>query len=121
MNRPTEVHGITKRIETGCGKIYMTISTDPEYKEVFLRLGKSGGCAAAFLDGVGRLITFCLNLGVEKDTIIRAFAGIRCPHGKWSNGKEVLSCLDGVAKLLEEVKSEVPKTDRVGSPNNTSE
>lgn len=102
MDRPDEVKGSTPRIGTGCGTLYMTKSlAEEDYKEVFLRLGKSGGCAAAFLDGIGRLITFARNAGVSEEIIIRAFSGIRCPSPKWSGGREVLSCLDAIAKMLE--------------------
>jgi hypothetical protein len=93
----------TSFIKTGCGNLYATI-TDPaeEYQEVFLRLGKCGGCALSFLDGVGRLISLGINQPLTRDLIIRAFSGIRCPSPMHDGPVEVLSCLDGVAKLLEE-------------------
>lgn len=96
-NRPIEVQTKTIMTETGCGKLYATISTE-DFREVFLRLGKCGGCAMSFLDGVGRLISLA---SVPDEIIIKAFKGLRCPSPKISNGKEVLSCLDAVAKLLE--------------------
>lgn len=99
MERPEEIQSKTKRIKTGCGKVYVTISlSDEPYKEMFLRLGKSGGCAAAFLDGIGRLISLA---HISDEIVIKAFGGIRCPHNTHDMGREILSCLDGVAKLLE--------------------
>ncbi len=105
MTRPQAILGYTRRISCGCGKLYLTENSSDTYQEVFLRLGKSGGCAASYLDGIGRLITFALNAGVLKDTIIRAFIGIQCPSPTWSDGVQTLSCLDGIAKLLKEEKT----------------
>jgi len=102
MTRPIQTTGTTKRIRCGCGWIYVTHAEAESYQEVFLRLGKSGGCPAAFLDGVGRLVTFALNAGVPRETIVRAFGGIRCPSPIHTEGIEVLSCLDAVAKMLKD-------------------
>lgn len=112
MTRPTTTFGHTVVIKTGCGKLYLTEASAESYQEVFTRLGKSGGCASSFLDGIGRLITFALNAGVPKETIVRAFMGIQCPSPMWSDGVQVVSCLDGIAKLLKEEKTDEP-TDKV--------
>ncbi len=119
MDRPQTTHGHTKVIKTGCGKLYLTEASADSYQEVFTKLGKSGGCAASFLDGVGRLITFALNAGVPKDTIIQAFMGIQCPSPMWSNGVQVLSCLDGIAKLLKEEKDNEDQTPIQPSPSSS--
>ncbi len=110
MDRPQTTHGYTKVIKTGCGKLYITEASAESYQETFLRLGKSGGCAASYLDGIGRLITFALNAGVLRETIVRAFIGIQCPNPTWSEGVQVLSCLDGIAKLLKEEKESESQT-----------
>ena len=112
MTRPPSISGHTMIIKTGCGKLYLTENYSDSYQEVFTKLGKSGGCAAAFLDGIGRLISFALNAGVPKDTIIRAFMGIQCPSPMWDGNRQVLSCLDGIARLLKEEKPDEP-TDKV--------
>ena len=101
MERPRRVKGETTAIKTGCGNLYLTQSLpEEEYQEVFTRLGKCGGCALSFLDGIGRLITFLLNAGVEKEVIVHAFLGLRCPNPTWDGNKQVLSCLDGIAQIL---------------------
>jgi ribonucleoside-diphosphate reductase alpha chain len=106
MSRPRIVRGTTTELATGCGSLYLTESLPTEeYKETFCRLGKSGGCASAFLDGIGRLITFALLAGVSKETIIRAFQGIQCPSPTVSDGVKVLSCIDAIATLLKEEPS----------------
>ncbi len=119
MDRPQTTYGYTRVIKTGCGKLYLTEASAESYQEVFLRLGKSGGCAASYLDGIGRLITFALNAGVTKDTIIRAFMGIQCPSPMWSEGVQVLSCLDGIAKLLKEKKENESQTLIEPSPSSS--
>jgi hypothetical protein len=102
MTRPVRVKGSTDVIKVGCGKLYGTFSNhDEEYQEVFLRLGKCGGCALAFLDGIGRLISKGLNEKLTFDLIHKSFVGIRCPSPTHDGPTEVLSCLDGIAKLIE--------------------
>lgn len=103
MDRPSCIASHTTVIKTGCGKLYGTVSNPTEeYQEVFLRLGKCGGCALAFLDGIGRLISLGLNNPLTKEVIIRAFTGIRCPSPMWDGPTQVLSCVDAIAHLLKE-------------------
>lgn len=105
MDRPMEIQSTTKRIKTGCGKLYLTKSLNSElYKEVFIRLGKAGGCASCLMDGVARLISLAK---IPDEIILKAFIGIQCPHSTYDGGIEVLSCLDGIAKLLEATSKEV--------------
>jgi len=48
--RPEITHGVTQRLETGCGHMYVTINTDEHGAcEVFVQMGKVGGCASAQL------------------------------------------------------------------------
>jgi ribonucleoside-diphosphate reductase alpha chain len=97
IERPDTIEGKTPRIKTGCGWLYLTYNDDKEYKEVFCKLGKSGGCASSFLDGIGRLITFALNAGIPVNTIVRSLRGNRC-HSPYIN---TLSCVDAIAEVLE--------------------
>jgi ribonucleoside-diphosphate reductase alpha chain len=100
--RPQVIRGETSVIKVGCGKLYGTFSNkDEEYQEVFLRLGKCGGCALAFLDGIGRLISMGLNKPLTYKLIHKAFVGIRCPSPMFDGATQVLSCLDGIAKMIE--------------------
>ncbi len=100
--RPHITNGITQKIETGCGHLYVTTNSDEIGAcEVFTQMGKVGGCASAQLEAIGRLVSLCLRSNVKIDSIIRQLKGIRCPSPMWHKGEMITSCSDGIAKSLE--------------------
>ena len=114
--RPIVVHGVTRKMATGCGNLYVTMNEDEEgLFEVFVRLGKAGGCADAQLEAIGRLISLQLRSGIKVEAIIKQLKGIRCPSPLLARGGPILSCPDAVAKALEShVKGEgIPKAARL--------
>ena len=94
--------GITERVTTGCGYIYVTVNSDERgICEVFSSLGKAGGCASAQLEATCRLISLVLRSGIDVASAVRQLRGIRCPSIAWEDGKSVLSCADAIASVLE--------------------
>jgi len=101
--RPQRVKGETILIKTACGNAYITVSTDPIYPaEAFGILGKSGGCAAAFLTSLTRLITKARLYGMPTSEIVRQLKGAQCPN----SSPHLPSCPEAIARALEEISLE---------------
>jgi ribonucleoside-diphosphate reductase alpha chain len=100
--RAKTTSGITERVTTGCGYIYVTVNSDDQgICEVFSTLGKAGGCASAQLEATCRLISLALRSGIDAASVVKQLKGIRCPSIAWEEGKSILSCADAIASVLE--------------------
>jgi ribonucleoside-diphosphate reductase alpha chain len=101
-NRPRVTFGVTERVRTGEGYLYVTINEDEQgLCEVFTTIGKAGGNAAAQSEAISRLISLSLRAGIEPREIIKQLKGISGPLPVWDNGTQVLSTPDAIAKVLE--------------------
>lgn len=100
--RPQITTGRTIETKTGCGALYVTINEDENgIAEVFVQLGKSGGCAASQTEAIGRLLSVAFRSYLKPEALIRQLKGIRCPSIGFDKGEIVTSCADGVAKVLD--------------------
>ncbi|MGH7563888.1 MAG: adenosylcobalamin-dependent ribonucleoside-diphosphate reductase, partial [Gemmatimonadota bacterium] len=100
--RPAITSGVTERIRTGEGNLYITINEDEEgLSEVFASLGKAGGSAAAQSEAMCRLISLCLRSGLDPATIVKQLKGISGPSPVWDNGELILSAPDAIGRALE--------------------
>jgi ribonucleoside-diphosphate reductase alpha chain len=107
--RPKVTRGITERVNTGCGNMYVTINFDDAGAcEAFATLGKAGGCAAAQLEGISRLVSNALRCGLDVGSVVKNLRGIRCPSISWEQGKAVMSCADALAGVLEKYAGDAP-------------
>ncbi len=102
-NRPEITQGITQKIETGCGHMYVTINSD-EFGacEIFVQMGKVGGCASAQLEAIARLASLALRSNLKLESLVRQLKGIRCQSPMWNKGKMITSCGDAVGQALDQ-------------------
>jgi ribonucleoside-diphosphate reductase alpha chain len=101
--RPRTLSGVTKKLQTGHGPLYVTMNDD-EFgsRECFIVLGKPGGTASAFSDALGRMISLSLKHGASPAEIVHQLRGIQDGHGVGFGENAVLSVPDGVAKAMAE-------------------
>ena len=102
--RPNVTIGTTTKVTTGCGNLYVTINEDEQGLpfEVFMSMGKAGGCAMSQLEAIGRLLSLGLRSGIEIHAIIEQLKGIRCPNPSWEKGGRIFSCSDAISRVIEQ-------------------
>ena len=98
--RATKLDGSTLTINTGHGKMYVTVNYDnDQVYEVLAQTGKTGKCQAADTEAMGRLISTAVQYGTPVDVITKQLLGITCCP-VWNDGKMVLSLADGIGQVL---------------------
>lgn len=118
--RPDVMNGVTYRMYTGCGHLYVIINKDEDGRifEVFTQIGKTGGCAASQSEAIGRLISLAFRSNVAPEEIIRQLKGIRCHSPAWNKGERILSCSDALGQAIEKaieknVIVDIPKSQDI--------
>ena len=111
--RPAAVLGITERVRTGHGTMYVTVNFDDDNKpfELFTAIGKAGGSEPAHLEGLSRMVSLCLRSGIDPNAIIYHLSGITS-EPMWDSGVLIRSAEDGVAHVLKK---------HLNGPNNPGE
>ena len=99
--RPVSVTGVTDRVRTGHGTMFVNITFDEEGHpfEVFATLGKSGSSDSAYLEAIARLSSMSLRAGIDPEQIIDQLKGITDVPA-WDGGTLVRSAPDAVALAL---------------------
>ena len=115
-DRPVELYGFTRRVMTGCGKLYCTTNyKDGKPHEIQALLGRAGGCAAAFCQGLGCLASAALEYGMPIERIIKQLESVSCHASNHVEGDlKLFCCPDGIADALK-AASEITICPKCGS------
>jgi len=100
--RPDVLHGVTQRIDTGYGKLYVNINEDDKGRpfELFANIGNSGGFTASFTEALAKTISTALRSGVDPDEIADELQGIRSPKVAWDKGEQIQSIPDAIGTAM---------------------
>jgi ribonucleoside-diphosphate reductase alpha chain len=123
FNRPTKLTANVHTVETGNGKLYITVSAyNGKPVEVFMNMGKSGQTFNVFSEALGRTISIALQQGVSVDDLIATLSGINSDRVAWYRFEEtdkkptqILSIPDALAKLLQRYYTGKTETESTGT------
>lgn len=115
LPRPVAAHGLTHRLDTGCGKIYLTVNYRPETGEIletFITTGSDGGCLV-YTEATSRLISLAIRGGIPVDEVIGQLQSTHsCPSYQMARGRgkqvsDGKSCASAIAKKLQEIRAQL--------------
>ena len=100
--RPDSLSGVTQRVETGYGKLYVTINEDEAGRpfELFANIGHSGGYTNSFTEALAKVISTALRSGVDPEEIVDELHGTRSPKVAWDKGEQIQSIPDAIGTAL---------------------
>jgi ribonucleoside-diphosphate reductase alpha chain len=100
-DRPQVLKGLTEKIKTGYGNLYVTVNTlDGRPFEVFAQIGKSGYSTMADTEAICRLISLAFRSGVPVEKVIEQLKGIGGSSPVFGNGGLISSIPDAIAHVL---------------------
>ena len=102
--RPSELFGVTRRVYTGRGNLYVTVNMSEDGKpfEIFAALGKAGGNDSAMAEAVSRMVSLTLRSGIDPKASIEQLKGITDVPA-WNEGELIRSVPDAIANVLEKI------------------
>ena len=95
--RPKTLRSTTFRERSGCGYLYITITYDDVPREMFLSMGKAGGCIYGLTVTIARLISTALRYGISIKEISKQIENEKCPNA--TNG--TLSCGEAITSAIQ--------------------
>lgn len=111
--RPRVLKGYTPIIQSGCGKLHVTVNFEGDNPvEVYVRSSSKGGCDAN-TNCLGRVVSRSLQLGVPVNEILEQLHSTRCPTAMRNKEAKIesqeisdhpvfiKSCPDGIGTAIE--------------------
>lgn len=110
--RPDSTQGVTRRLDTGCGKLYLTANFDDDGNiiETFITTGSDGGCLI-FTEATSRLISLAIRGGIPVEEVIEQLNSTHpCPsymmaHATGRKASKGKSCASAIANVLKELQA----------------
>jgi ribonucleoside-diphosphate reductase alpha chain len=91
--------GETKKVNFGCGNVYMTVNRENGKPiQILMQVGKAGCCQKTLLEGMCRLANRLFDRNAPIEEVVLCLAGLRCDQGIAGIGR--LSCADALAQML---------------------
>jgi len=91
--RPCRLKGTTYEMRSSCGKVYVVCNDhDGALFEVFIRLAKSGTCAAAIVNSIAVSTSIALRSGARPVDLARGLVGNGCSKSE--------SCIDAIGRAM---------------------
>lgn len=115
LPRPRSAQGSTYCLDTGCGKIYLTVNYHPDTKEIletFITTGSDGGCLI-YTEATSRLVSLAIRGGISVQEIVEQLESTHsCPSYMLAKGKGKRvspgrSCASAIARKLREIQREL--------------
>jgi len=117
LPRPVSTHGMTHRLDTGCGKLYLTVNYQPDNGEIietFITTGSDGGCLV-YTEAASRMISLAIRGGIDVDEVVEQLLSTHsCPAYMLAKGKgrklsPGKSCASAIAYKIAEIKDMLKK------------
>lgn len=124
FERPFSMRGITTKIKTPHGSMFITINFfEAQMKEIFVVVSKPGSEVRACAEALGRVISLALQKGVPPEDIAETLENIKTEEISWNkiNGKNftVSSIPDGISKAIKFALSLKNTPDTIKVSNNS--